>query len=119
GASMRKPGRLGNPGAHFSPRRPGGTCANGVDFQKLAWRDLANSRIRRHTKSIAGASVARCACRGAVLVTFPAPKSKRPITLAGSVCLSDRIVITGIGMIASVGPDRESVWQAVQQGVSG
>jgi 3-oxoacyl-(acyl-carrier-protein) synthase len=29
------------------------------------------------------------------------------------------IVITGIGMIASVGNDRESVWQAVQRGQSG
>ncbi|HEY1603759.1 MAG TPA: beta-ketoacyl-[acyl-carrier-protein] synthase family protein [Pirellulales bacterium] len=29
------------------------------------------------------------------------------------------IVITGIGMIASVGKDRESVWHAVQQGHSG
>jgi 3-oxoacyl-(acyl-carrier-protein) synthase len=29
------------------------------------------------------------------------------------------IVITGIGMIASVGQDRESVWQAVQAGKSG
>ena len=32
---------------------------------------------------------------------------------------SDPIVITGIGMIASVGNDRESVWQAVRNGVSG
>ncbi len=29
------------------------------------------------------------------------------------------IVITGIGMITSVGQDRESVWQAVREGVSG
>jgi len=29
------------------------------------------------------------------------------------------IVITGIGMVASVGGDRESVWQAVQRGESG
>ena len=32
---------------------------------------------------------------------------------------SDPIVISGIGMIASVGDDRESVWQAVRDGVSG
>lgn len=31
----------------------------------------------------------------------------------------DRVVITGIGLIASVGDDRESVWQAVQAGRSG
>ena len=31
----------------------------------------------------------------------------------------ESIVITGIGMIASVGQDRESVWQAVQAGKSG
>lgn len=31
----------------------------------------------------------------------------------------DPIVITGIGLIASVGNDRESVWRAVQQGRSG
>ncbi|MCE9555024.1 MAG: beta-ketoacyl-[acyl-carrier-protein] synthase family protein [Planctomycetes bacterium] len=29
------------------------------------------------------------------------------------------IVVTGIGMITSVGPDRESTWRAVRQGVSG
>ena len=29
------------------------------------------------------------------------------------------IVITGIGIIASVGRDRESVWRAVRQGKSG
>jgi 3-oxoacyl-[acyl-carrier-protein] synthase II len=32
---------------------------------------------------------------------------------------SEPIVITGIGMVASVGNDRESVWQAVREGVSG
>ncbi len=32
--------------------------------------------------------------------------------------LSEPIVITGIGMIASVGDDRESVWQAVREGRS-
>ncbi len=32
--------------------------------------------------------------------------------------LSEPIVITGIGMIASVGDDRESVWEAVRQGRS-
>ncbi len=32
---------------------------------------------------------------------------------------SDPIVITGIGIIASVGGDRESVWEAVRQGRSG
>ncbi len=32
---------------------------------------------------------------------------------------SEPIVITGIGMIASVGNDRESVWRAVREGVSG
>jgi 3-oxoacyl-(acyl-carrier-protein) synthase len=31
----------------------------------------------------------------------------------------DPVVITGIGLLASVGHDRESVWQAVQQGRSG
>ena len=31
---------------------------------------------------------------------------------------TDPIVITGIGMIASVGDDRESVWQAVRAGRS-
>jgi 3-oxoacyl-(acyl-carrier-protein) synthase len=34
-------------------------------------------------------------------------------------CTEDRIVITGIGIIASVGRDRESVWRAVRQGKSG
>ena len=29
------------------------------------------------------------------------------------------VVITGIGLIASVGDDRESVWKAVRQGKSG
>ena len=32
---------------------------------------------------------------------------------------SEPIVITGIGMIASVGDDRETVWKAVRSGVSG
>lgn len=32
---------------------------------------------------------------------------------------TEAIVITGIGMIASVGNDRESVWRAVREGVSG
>lgn len=32
---------------------------------------------------------------------------------------SEPVVITGIGLIASVGNDRESVWRAVQQGRSG
>ena len=32
---------------------------------------------------------------------------------------SEPIVITGIGMIASVGNDRESVWRAVREGASG
>ena len=32
---------------------------------------------------------------------------------------SEPIVISGIGMIASVGDDRESVWRAVRDGVSG
>lgn len=31
----------------------------------------------------------------------------------------DRIVITGIGIVASVGDDRESVWKAVREGRSG
>ncbi|NQT36047.1 MAG: beta-ketoacyl-[acyl-carrier-protein] synthase family protein [Planctomycetes bacterium] len=31
----------------------------------------------------------------------------------------DRVVISGMGMIASVGNDRESVWRAVRQGTSG
>ncbi len=31
----------------------------------------------------------------------------------------DRVVISGMGMIASVGDDRESVWRAVRQGTSG
>lgn len=34
-------------------------------------------------------------------------------------CETDPIVITGIGMIASVGKDRESVWRAVRNGQSG
>lgn len=34
-------------------------------------------------------------------------------------CESDPIVITGIGMISSVGNDRESVWRAVRNGQSG
>jgi 3-oxoacyl-(acyl-carrier-protein) synthase len=33
--------------------------------------------------------------------------------------VQDRIVITGVGMIASVGDDRESVWSAVRHGASG
>lgn len=32
---------------------------------------------------------------------------------------NEPIVITGVGMVASVGRDREGVWQAVRQGVSG
>src|SRR5438034_9906839 len=46
-----------------------------------------------------------------VLRTYPSDE-----TLAGE---DEPIVITGIGMIASVGRDRESVWRAVQQGRSG
>lgn len=38
---------------------------------------------------------------------------------APSVTYRDPIVITGIGMITSVGQDRESVWRAVQAGESG
>ena len=34
-------------------------------------------------------------------------------------CSQDRVVITGIGIITSVGRDRESVWRAVRQGRSG
>ena len=34
-------------------------------------------------------------------------------------CTNERVVITGVGMIASVGADRESVWRAVRQGTSG
>ncbi|MCA9247743.1 MAG: beta-ketoacyl-[acyl-carrier-protein] synthase family protein [Planctomycetales bacterium] len=37
----------------------------------------------------------------------------------GSQDDNDRIVITGIGAISSVGNDRESVWRAVRHGVSG
>lgn len=33
--------------------------------------------------------------------------------------MKDRVVITGIGMVTSVGDDRESTWQAVREGVSG
>ena len=33
--------------------------------------------------------------------------------------MRDRVVITGIGMVTSVGRDRESTWQAVRAGVSG
>jgi len=36
-----------------------------------------------------------------------------------SQCQADRIVITGIGLIASVGDDRENVWRAVRHGQSG
>jgi len=38
--------------------------------------------------------------------------------MTGRHILSEPIVITGIGMIASVGDDRESVWEAVRQGRS-
>lgn len=33
--------------------------------------------------------------------------------------MSDRVVITGIGMVSSVGHDRETTWQAVRAGQSG
>ena len=33
--------------------------------------------------------------------------------------MSDRVVITGIGMVTAVGQDRESTWQAVRDGISG
>jgi len=33
--------------------------------------------------------------------------------------MRDRVVITGIGMVTSLGHDRESTWQAVRAGVSG
>lgn len=33
--------------------------------------------------------------------------------------MRDRVVITGIGMVTSVGRDRESTWQAVRAGISG
>ncbi len=36
-----------------------------------------------------------------------------------SVSQEDRVVITGIGMIASIGRSREAVWQAIQHGVCG
>ena len=38
--------------------------------------------------------------------------------MTGRQVLSEPIVITGIGMITSVGDDRESVWEAVRQGRS-
>ena len=38
--------------------------------------------------------------------------------MTGRHVLSEPIVITGIGMIASVGNDREAVWEAVRQGRS-
>lgn len=34
-------------------------------------------------------------------------------------CMQERVVVTGIGIITSVGRDRESVWRAVRQGRSG
>lgn len=34
-------------------------------------------------------------------------------------CTQDRIVVTGLGIITSVGRDREAVWRAVRQGRSG
>jgi 3-oxoacyl-(acyl-carrier-protein) synthase len=40
-------------------------------------------------------------------------------TLATNRDPRQRVVITGIGMLASVGGDRESVWRAVRQGESG
>lgn len=36
-----------------------------------------------------------------------------------NAAFDSRVVITGIGMITSVGADRETVWQALQSGVSG
>jgi 3-oxoacyl-(acyl-carrier-protein) synthase len=36
-----------------------------------------------------------------------------------SVSQEDRVVITGIGVIASIGRSREAVWQAIQRGVCG
>ena len=39
--------------------------------------------------------------------------------MAGRERYPEPIVITGLGLIASVGNDRESVWQAVRQGTSG
>lgn len=39
--------------------------------------------------------------------------------MTGSERQSERIVITGLGLITSVGNDRESVWRAVRHGTSG
>ncbi len=36
-----------------------------------------------------------------------------------TISMREPVVITGVGMIASVGSDRESVWRAVQRGESG
>ena len=36
-----------------------------------------------------------------------------------AIAYQEPIVVTGIGMISSVGPNRESTWRAVRQGVSG
>jgi 3-oxoacyl-(acyl-carrier-protein) synthase len=50
-----------------------------------------------------------------------APRENRVVPRSLSSRRTDRepIVITGIGMIASVGKDRESVWRAVRRGQSG
>jgi len=52
---------------------------------------------------------------------IPRPPESYVVPGSFSPRRSDRepIVITGIGMIASVGRDRESVWRAVQRGQSG
>jgi len=36
-----------------------------------------------------------------------------------TISIREPIVITGIGALASIGADRESLWQAVQRGESG
>lgn len=48
------------------------------------------------------------------------PPQQRGVLVSTAPCpASQTVVITGIGLIASVGADRESVWRAVQRGTSG
>ena len=56
--------------------------------------------------------------------SFPPPEGPRcaiprPCAAVIARLMNDRIVITGIGMVTSVGRDRESTWRAVQAGHNG
>ena len=51
--------------------------------------------------------------------TGPPRRAYRPIPVPFSISHENRVVITGIGLVASIGHRREAVWQAIQRGECG